>query len=339
MANSIYLPLIPWQLKFYSHLSNSKSIIYSFIFALFCKLLVGQNIQEGFHSDIDGISVSCGFQHTCAIEYRPGIEFGGVLNCWGTKLDYHFDEFDTFPEGNYIQVSAGNLNSCAIRIDQTIQCWGQSKFAPPGEFIQVSVAQFHACGLRKDQTVVCWGNNEHGEGRPPNEKFVQISTAKHWSCGLQTSGYATCWGYSLYSPKAKPPPDILFRQIAISDDHGCGIRFDDGGIVCWGANRLGQSVTVLPTDQMPQGRLDADTGPFRQVSLGMETTCAIGGNGQIGCWGHNINFDPGKYPKGTQYDQLSVGRYHFCAVTMDSELHCWGNIDGQITVPDGLTIA
>ena len=42
-------------------------------------------------------------------------------------------------------------------------------------------------------------------------------------------------------------PDILFRQIAISDDHGCGIRFDDGGIVCWGANRLGQSVTVLPT--------------------------------------------------------------------------------------------
>ncbi|CAM9449563.1 unnamed protein product [Heterosigma akashiwo] len=43
-------------------------------------------LPEGFASEVDGISVSCGSHHTCALEYRPGIEFGGVIKCWGMAL-------------------------------------------------------------------------------------------------------------------------------------------------------------------------------------------------------------------------------------------------------------
>ena len=64
-------------------------------------------------------------------------------------------------------VAAGADHTCALRSDQTIECWGsnqdwygeevnQSK-APPGDFTAVSAGGVNSCGLRTDETVVCWG--------------------------------------------------------------------------------------------------------------------------------------------------------------------------------------
>jgi hypothetical protein len=46
-----------------------------------------QELQGGFHTDIDGISVSSGSHHVCALEQKPGNKLGGSLKCWG--YDHH----------------------------------------------------------------------------------------------------------------------------------------------------------------------------------------------------------------------------------------------------------
>lgn len=41
------------------------------------------DLPEGFHDDIDSITLAVGGHHTCALEYRPGVDFGGPVRCWG----------------------------------------------------------------------------------------------------------------------------------------------------------------------------------------------------------------------------------------------------------------
>lgn len=45
--------------------------------------VVFENLPEGFHNDVDSITVAVGGHHTCALEYRPGVDFGGPVRCWG----------------------------------------------------------------------------------------------------------------------------------------------------------------------------------------------------------------------------------------------------------------
>lgn len=59
--------------------------------------LVFEDLPEGFHDDVDSITLAVGGHHTCALEYRPGVDFGGPVRCWGrndwgqsTPSDYLF---------------------------------------------------------------------------------------------------------------------------------------------------------------------------------------------------------------------------------------------------------
>lgn len=54
------------------------------LWGLLGRLVCGEEeIGQDFHVDVDGISVSAGGFHVCALEYRPGIELGGPARCWG----------------------------------------------------------------------------------------------------------------------------------------------------------------------------------------------------------------------------------------------------------------
>ena len=44
---------------------------------------VFEDLPEGFHDDVDSITLAVGGHHTCALEYRPGVDFGGPVRCWG----------------------------------------------------------------------------------------------------------------------------------------------------------------------------------------------------------------------------------------------------------------
>ncbi len=76
------------------------------------------------------------------------------------------------------------------------------------------------------------------------------------------------------------------------------------------------------------------------ISAGLNTTCAITGDGDVFCWGANLQGQLGNGDSSVEYadtpsltllpgqvtaKQVSVGGQHSCAVTTDGDLYCWGN--------------
>lgn len=65
-----------------------------------------EDLPEGFHDDVDSITVAVGGHHTCALEYRPGVDFGGPVRCWGRD-----DWGQSMPSDDiFVQVRSGCLN-------------------------------------------------------------------------------------------------------------------------------------------------------------------------------------------------------------------------------------
>ncbi len=58
-------------------------------------------------------------------------------------------------------MAAGGSQSCGLRTDLTVECWGGDEggqwTAPDGEFLSVSAGPRHSCGVRAARTVECWG--------------------------------------------------------------------------------------------------------------------------------------------------------------------------------------
>lgn len=287
-------------------------------------------LPEGFHGELDGTVVSAGFHHTCALESRPSVDFGGALRCWG------FDEMGQAspPHGHFIQVSSGHLFSCAIAIDETVTCWGQGPPSPKGLFLQISCGEFHACGLTKESEIKCWGGHSPVALAAPPGKFVQVSAGKDFSCALGANGLVACWGEGRRGC-TKPPTDVQFRQVSASmfSSHACGVLYESGDVVCWGDNRRGQA---------PAHR----AGPFVQVTAGNEATCAIGEtDAHIECWGTPMRLTSTQTPEAPthEWDQVTSGHQHVCAVNSDSGLQCWGpsheHVDNPVDVPFGFLVA
>ena len=81
--------------------------------------------------------------------------------------------------------------------------------------------------------------------------------------------------------------------------------------------------------------------PFGQVTLGMQSTCALRADSSLWCWGSNSygqillsstsnRLTPVQVP-GAAWGQVSSGQTHSCAVRIDGTLSCWGNnASGQL---------
>ena len=80
----------------------------------------------------------------------------------------------------------------------------------------------------------------------------------------------------------------------------------------------------------------ADNGPWRQVSAGRQTTCAINTGNSLYCWGNN---ERGQVGDGTPesahptpsrvgavgvWSIVSAGSSHTCGITTAKNLYCWG---------------
>jgi alpha-tubulin suppressor-like RCC1 family protein len=100
-------------------------------------------------------------------------------------------------------ISAARNNTCAIKTDSTVACWGengQGQASPTAsKFSQVTMGYYHACGLRIDGLVECWGSTDNGQtnGFPTGQTFTQISTGETHTFGIKPDGTLYCWGHFL----------------------------------------------------------------------------------------------------------------------------------------------
>ncbi|KAH7460790.1 hypothetical protein PRIC1_006161 [Phytophthora ramorum] len=180
--------------------------------------------------------VSSGDFHSC------GIMKDQTIKCWGTAAG----GISNAPGGKFVQVSCGKDFSCAIATDGAVKCWGENGHGqlnadPTARFRQISSSSGDfACGVTEDNTLSCWGDNHRDQASPPtDEKFILVSTSRLAACGVKVDKTVVCWG--MRSGVTAAPTDVQFDELTLGWNHGCGIRFEDGGVQCWGdrgSNRL-----------------------------------------------------------------------------------------------------
>ncbi len=80
--------------------------------------------------------------------------------------------------GLVAQISTSHGHSCAVKLDNTVECWGSNSRGkinvPEGLTAkQVVTGTQRTCAVKLDDTVICWGSNHYGETDIP-----EGSTAK-----------------------------------------------------------------------------------------------------------------------------------------------------------------
>ncbi len=261
----------------------------------------------------------------------------------------------------YIQVSAGELHTCALKTGGSPICWGSNSFgqsSPPDElFDQIAAgggpSGSHTCGIRIDGSIACWGDNDKGQSTPPDGVFQHITSGGEHSCAISTDGSVDCWGSD--SSGETVPPDGQFLQISTRWTYTCGVKTDNT-VICWGGATeedilfVGESVkevaagseghvcailqagTVLCSGADSSGETDAPEGEFEQISAGNCNNCAVQTDGSIECWGLNGNGQSS--PIEGDYDSVAAGGGHTCGLRTDGTIVCWGRDDlDQLDVP------
>ncbi len=272
----------------------------------------------------------------------------GIRNAWGLLLaatlvlggcpteptgdddtdvgdDDSADDDDT--DATWLAVDAGVNNSCGLRSDGVVQCWGLADTgitAPPaGGFTQVSSGLDHACAVAGDGSLQCWGCYDE-PGIPacnaPTGTYTRIGTGDRHSCALAADGAIHCWGDD--SAGATTPPAGTFTDVTAGDGYGCALA-GDGAIHCWG-------------DESP---LEAEENPLAgnwvQLAGGQEDLCALHASGEVECWAAGYSSFLGSWPD-EFFTGVAVGYWHACAVRPDATVSCWGYADlGATTPPEG----
>lgn len=234
-------------------------------------------------------------------------------------------------------------------------------------FVQVSIGDLHTCAVTAGGLIYCWGRNYDGQlGDSTTQdrltpvrvhggalRFRRVVAGYSHTCAETTEGKAYCWGENLAgvlgsgwnSDERHTPAPVAgghtFRLIDGGDLHVCGVT-TSGQVYCWGSNDSGElgrpaSVVGQPTPVLVPGNRE-----FTKVSAGGSHTCGVTVSSVVYCWGDNSD---GQLGDGTttsrsipapvygrpKFKQVSAAGTHTCALTIDDRAFCWGkNNVGQL---------
>jgi hypothetical protein len=122
----------------------------------------------------------------------------------------------------------------------------------------------------------------------------------------------TCWGESGIQsyPRGLEGERILFSLVANVTNSACGIRKDNGNILCWGAYW-----TDVPELE----------GPFVDLDVWVGSMCAVRGDGGVECMqaehvsGGDFVTRP---PAGNRFRLISI-EGNACLLNDDLMVECW----------------
>lgn len=182
------------------------------------------------------VSVSAGYNHTCAITAN------GNLYCWGDNTYGQLGTGDNTNQStptlvteisNVVSVSTGNSTTCATTAGNDAYCWGDNSHGQLGNgdttsqntpyllgsgiVLSVSTSGDHTCAIITavvsidNNSLVCWGNNEYGQlgtgsaGGYESEpsllsgisNVTAVTTGVDYTCATTTGSKVYCWGANL----------------------------------------------------------------------------------------------------------------------------------------------
>jgi len=162
--------------------------------------------------------------HTCAIAT------GGAAYCWGDNLWGMLGVADTTlayavsPEAvagglTFLNITTGNVHTCAVATDATTYCWGDNRAGQLGD------------GTRTKRWVPTPVTGGHA--------FVSVHAQGPFTCGLTALGAVWCWGIGYGTAPVAITQPVLFVSISAGYEHVCGVTAT-GTLYCWGENSNGQ---------------------------------------------------------------------------------------------------
>jgi alpha-tubulin suppressor-like RCC1 family protein len=248
-------------------------------------------------------------------------------------------------------VSAGGFQTCALRSDGTVECWGSDSSGQLGNgnpltnsstpvivsgltnVTQIAAGKYHTCALRNDGTVWCWGENAYGQ--LGNSSTTDSSTPVE-VLGVGGTGHLTG-----------------VTEIDADGQFTCAL-INDGTVRCWGHDQAGQlgigsinnNANSTPLAVVGVGG-HGTLGNVTSITIGANHACALISGGTVDCWGlddhgqlGNGGAIPGtnsaspvqvEGPGGAGYltgvTEISGGRLHNCALLSDHTVWCWGDND------------
>lgn len=322
------------------------------------------------------VALAAGPNHACAVDSR------GAVWCWGVGAygqlgtSVSFGDFGSYPLPRRIEAgdggafsaegraSAGGNFSCVVALDGKVACWGLVDFGAvgvdpasnsdvdvpsdlpmTGGASTLSSGSTHSCAIVAGGAL-CWGSGESGE----------LGAASSMSC----PGAASCsWSgvLAILPPTFAGPVKSLAAGGASAADYTCAVD-SRGEVFCWGAYGAGQTgdtsyAVIGPT--LPPGPHRVvglpDGGTSVAVAAGAATTCVLGRDGDVRCFGANgsgqlgqgtfdLPDDAGQSPAHASpvpvpgiagATAVTVGADHACAIADCGAVWCWGrNGSGQL---------
>ncbi|MEC8107162.1 MAG: putative Ig domain-containing protein, partial [Candidatus Thermoplasmatota archaeon] len=259
-------------------------------------------------------------------------------------------EWDYDPlEADNLSIATGDYNTCAIKDNGDVYCWGRNGNGQIGngqtsqvntgcgvsghkckdvptlthvkgsnnyDAVSLAFGDRHACALLDDGDVVCWGRNNAGQlgtsgGDKDTPQAINLGTGR-----TATSIYA-------------------------GGNFNCAI-LDDASVKCWGHNNAGQlgigsqvnTNTPTTINSLGSGRTAVT------LALAHHSMCALLDDGSVKCWGanHQGQLGNGGSPSlltsppssaidlgtGRTAKAITGGETHFCAILDDNSIKCWG---------------
>jgi alpha-tubulin suppressor-like RCC1 family protein len=288
-------------------------------------------------------AIAVGEYHSCALTRQGGVK------CWG--------------ENNAGQLGDGT----ATRSDRPIDVVGLTSGV-----VAISTGQQYSCAVTTSGGVKCWGDNTFGQlgtGNTTGSKtpvdvvgltsgVEAIAAGGGHTCVLTGKGGVKCWGgycgcgeFGNLLGNGLPesstiPVDVLgltsgATAITVGLNNSCALK-TDGGVMCWGANSVGQlgDGTTAPTKKAVM--VVGLGGPATAVAAGGDQGCALV-DGRAKCWGGIAKRadSTGETVRSiTAIDVvglvgptsfISPGGMYSCAVSISGGATCWGiNLYGQL---------
>lgn len=287
--------------------------------------------------------VTTGTDHTCAIRTT------GRLYCWGdgssgqlgtgSLTDRRRPTQVAGGGTDWVQVVAGQHNTCGRRLSGRLYCWGLDRDGQLGDgggrgdsnvpvqvaggftdWSGVSVGLDHVCGRRGSGRLFCWGNGDFGQLGDGRASGIDRTTPT-----LVLGGYSD------------------WISVSAADNHTCAPRAN-GRLYCWGWNangRLGigqnhaRETRTTPTE-VAGARTD-----WRVVAVSGGHSCALRADRRLFCWGDDyrgnlgdgsgaaVRWVPTAVAGGfADWVEVRAGAVYSgantCARRAGGQLYCWG---------------
>jgi alpha-tubulin suppressor-like RCC1 family protein len=263
-----------------------------------------------------------------------------------------------------ISIAAGANTSYAVLADGTLRAWGDNAsqeygstqassltpVAVPGitGAVAVTAGDTHACVLFQDHSVKCFGDDSGNQigvqatttPQPPTVVAgllaQKISAAGKMTCAMGMNGDVGCWGQNVLVQTFNTP-HVKWAGLSGSVDittasEGADYIGPDGVVSCvWTVSAGGMCGSGI-------NGATASTSVFG----GTQTECALRADGQVWCWGQNLQgfgttvqaypaaVVPGLSNVATMALNRSKGT-HACAALTTGQVLCTGaNDSGQL---------